>query len=90
MTGEAQRLESLFDALHVEHLPEVGFLPVCQSDAPDEATASPIFIRHPVYGTRCSTIVAVDVKGRGVIMERRFDSDGIVAGETDMSVRWKL
>ena len=44
--------------------------------------AHPIFIRSPVYGTRCSTIVAIDHIGNGCIIERTFDADGQVTGET--------
>jgi uncharacterized protein with NRDE domain len=58
----------------------------------DEATpdrdAHPIFIRSPVYGTRCSTVVAVDRDGRGQITERRFDADGLASGETAFDFIW--
>lgn len=43
---------------------------------------SGVFIRDPVYGTRCSTFVAIDRSGAGVIVERRFDPAGGVTGET--------
>jgi uncharacterized protein with NRDE domain len=50
---------------------------------PDQAEApfSSVFIVHPDYGTRCSTVVAVDHHGRGTIIERSFDSAG---GETGL------
>ncbi|MFN3749303.1 MAG: NRDE family protein [Sphingorhabdus sp.] len=48
----------------------------------------PIFIRAPVYGTRCSTVVLVDREGRGSISERRFHPDGSEAGETRIDFRW--
>ena len=50
-----------------------------------EPRFSPVFIRHPVYGTRCSTVVLIDSEGQGRILERRFDADGITTGETDIS-----
>ena len=62
--------------------------PATPSDAPDEAAASPIFIRNAVYGTRCSTIVAIDGAGNGVIAERRFDSSAKPAGETTIRFTW--
>ncbi len=58
----------------------------------DETTpdrdAHPIFIRSPVYGTRCSTVIAVDREGQGQIMERRFGADGAITGETAMHFVW--
>lgn len=48
----------------------------------------PIFIRAPVYGTRCSTVVLIDRDGRGTIIERRFDPDGNDAGETSVDFSW--
>lgn len=53
-----------------------------------EPVNSPVFIRGPVYGTRCSTVVTVDMAGRGRIAERRFHADGAVAGETELRFYW--
>jgi len=50
-----------------------------------EPRFSSVFIRHPVYGTRCSTVVMIDADGRGQILERRFNADGTAAGETGIS-----
>ncbi len=47
-----------------------------------ERRLSPAFIRGHDYGTRASTIVAVDGDGRGWIHERRFGADGVFLGET--------
>lgn len=57
------------------------------SNAPD-APFSPVFIRNPVYGTRCSTVVLVDTDGRGLIIERRFDPDGLASGDSALEFRW--
>lgn len=40
------------------------------------------FIVHPVYGTRCSTVLTNDDAGRVAFLERRFDADGRQAGES--------
>ncbi|MFN3619742.1 NRDE family protein [Sphingorhabdus sp.] len=48
----------------------------------------PVFIRNPVYGTRCSTILAVGHDGCGRIIERRFDADGNPAGESAVAFHW--
>ena len=47
-----------------------------------DAPFSPVFIRNPAYGTRCSTVVLVDQAGQGTIIERRFGADGETTGET--------
>lgn len=49
---------------------------------------SPIFIRNPVYGTRCSTVIVIDALGQGTITERRFAADGCVTGETRFAFGW--
>lgn len=50
----------------------------------------PIFIKAPVYGTRCSTVVLVDHQGTGRIAERRFLPDGSDAGEDALAFRWQI
>jgi len=40
------------------------------------------FIVHPVYGTRCSTVLTFDDAGRVSFLERRFDADGRQTGES--------
>ncbi len=50
--------------------------------------AEPVFINASVYGTRCSTVVALDHAGKGWISERRFDEDGQVLGEVALAFRW--
>ena len=59
-----------------------GLLDVLVDENSPDREAHPIFIRSPVYGTRCSTIVAIDHIGNGCIIERTFDADGQVTGET--------
>lgn len=46
-----------------------------------ERMLSAAFIRGPTYGTRASTIIAVDHEGKGWIHERRFGPDGVFLGE---------
>jgi uncharacterized protein with NRDE domain len=59
-------------------------------EEPRDRGAYPVFIRSPIYGTRCSTIVAIDRKGQGRITERRFDSDGGAVGETCIEFSWPI
>lgn len=80
--------EDLFDALADEGRPEDHELPATGLDLERERLASAIFIRHPLYGTRCSTVVLVDAEGRGRIGERRFDAAGSLEGETWLDFGW--
>ena len=43
------------------------------------------FIVMPEYGTRCTTVVLVDKKGRWQVIERRFGPDGKSTGESTFS-----
>lgn len=51
-----------------------------------ERQLSSVFIAGQRYGTRCSTIVAIDQNGAGWIAERRFGPDGVLAGETRLTL----
>jgi uncharacterized protein with NRDE domain len=81
----AERPETLLGALRDDRPPPVQVGP--PSDAP-EPPQTPIFIRNPLYGTRCSTVVAIDRDGRGVITERRYDAVGVATGETALEFAW--
>lgn len=88
LTGDAEQPERLFDGLREEVLPDIGIDPAIASDVPQEPNHSPIFIRNPVYGTRCSSVVAIDGEGRGVFFERRFNAQAETVGETRLSFAW--
>ncbi|MEJ6596112.1 NRDE family protein [Parasphingorhabdus sp.] len=53
-----------------------------------EPANSGIFIHNPVYGTRCSTIVAIDHAGNGSILERRYAASSEATGEDRLSFSW--
>lgn len=57
---------------------------------PEQANApfSPVFIVNPDYGTRCSTVVAIDRDGRGSIVERSFRADGAEARTARFGFNW--
>jgi uncharacterized protein with NRDE domain len=48
----------------------------------------PVFIRDAVYGTRCSTIIAIAHGGSGTMIERRFVAGGAADGETRLDFAW--
>ena len=58
------------------------------SPAQLEPASSGIFIGNPVYGTRCSTIVAIDQAGNGSILERRYGPSSEITGETSLTFTW--
>lgn len=47
-----------------------------------ERQLSPVFVRGARYGTRATTLIAVDRNGGGCIIERRFGPDGVPQGQT--------
>jgi uncharacterized protein with NRDE domain len=55
-----------------------------QADSPYTS----VFIVNPDYGTRCSTVVAVDREGRGLIVERSLDQDGGETGTVSLAFGW--
>lgn len=80
---------ALFAGLAMDRLPEAGLPSLAPSDVPEEAAQSPVFIRNAVYGTRCSTVVAIDRQGQGMVIERRFSPEGGQTGETRLSFSWQ-
>jgi uncharacterized protein with NRDE domain len=88
LTADGVDFVPLFGALASETLPDIGLHPSEPSDVPQEAPETPVFIRNPVYGTRCSTVVAIRRDGEGTIVERRFAPDGESSGETAFAFRW--
>lgn len=81
LANDCEETEPLFAALADETLPSPG-------DSGPKPYFSPVFIRNPHYGTRCSTLVLVDRAGNGRIIERRFDRDGKTTGETGLHFTW--
>lgn len=88
MFAPAADVASLLDGLREATLPEVGIRSAMPSDIPQEPALSPIFIRNRIYGTRCSTVVAVDANGHGTIVERRYTPEGDEAGDTTLPFSW--
>ena len=80
--------EPLFAAMASEIMPEAGLHATARSDVPSEPRHTPPFIRSPIFGTRCSTIIAISAEGRGTVSERRFGPDGAREGGTALSFDW--
>lgn len=74
----------LFAALRAETpTPPDSLMP----DTPEPRFA-PVFIRDPVYGTRCSTVLAIGRDGQGLVTERSFAPDGTATGDVTLPFRW--
>ena len=81
---EAMDAEPLWHALADEYAAADVELPDTGIGLDLERKLSPAFIRDPVYGTRASTIIAIDYEGHGYISERRFGPDGVFEGESTL------
>ena len=75
-------LQPLWRALAEERIAADVELPDTGVGLELERRLSPAFIRGEAYGTRASTVIAIDHAGRGFIHERRFGPNGVFAGET--------
>jgi uncharacterized protein with NRDE domain len=63
-------------------------LDILSEETVPDRDAYPLFIRSSIYGTRCSTLVAVDRDGQGQMIERRFGADGQQTGQTSLDFLW--
>lgn len=80
--AEASHFDTLFDALADEQRAADADLPDTGVGLERERWLSPAFIRGERYGTRASTVVAIDHAGAGLVVERRFGPEGRAEGET--------
>jgi uncharacterized protein with NRDE domain len=48
----------------------------------------PVFIRGESYGTRCSTVVAINRHGEGIIAERQFNTNAHQSKKTEILFKW--
>jgi uncharacterized protein with NRDE domain len=79
--ADGNDLQLLWSALADERAAPDAELPDTGVGIELERRLSPAFVRGEVYGTRASTIIAVDRDGRGFIHERRFGPNGVFEGE---------
>ncbi|PKV13077.1 NRDE family protein [Xanthomonas prunicola] len=82
----AEELHPLWTALASPTVAPDDALPDTGVDQATERLLSAAFITGASYGTRASTIVAVDHRGSGFIHERRFGPNGIFQGETRLDI----
>jgi uncharacterized protein with NRDE domain len=72
----------LFDALAEETVAPDAELPDTGVGIELERQLSPLFVRGEHYGTRATTLIALDHDGGGCIIERRFGPRGMEQGQT--------
>lgn len=77
----SEDFEPLWRALADERIAPVDALPDTGVGIEWERRLSSAFIRGADYGTRASTIIAIDHAGKGWIAERRFGPDGVFLGK---------
>ncbi len=68
-------------ATEAERPPRMGLPPEW------EKTLSAPFVRHSLYGTRCSTVALIEPSGGLLLAERRFDSEGRCSGESEYRLK---
>jgi uncharacterized protein with NRDE domain len=66
--------EALFDILADESRAADEALPDTGVGVELERVLSPLFIRTPIYGTRSSTLLLIDIKGSITFIERTFEA----------------
>lgn len=88
-TPRTRTLTTALDAWITADRPTADLLDRLADEAPAIPGERAVFIRDPVYGTRCSTVVAVDATGEGVMIERRFGPSGVPDGETRLPFSWR-
>lgn len=79
-------LAPLWHALASEARPDDHDLPDTGIGLARERWLGSAFIRSPEYGTRASTVIALQADGCGFIHERRFGPDGSCVGDTRLDV----
>ena len=88
LTAGDEDVEPLFAALADEARPGDAELPDTGIGIERERMLSAAFLRGPVYGTRCSTVVLVGADGAGRLIERRLGPEGAPLGETALAFSW--
>lgn len=86
LQGPAEDPAPLWAALADEHLAADADLPRTGVPLDLERMLSATFIRDARYGTRASTVIAIDHAGTGWIAERRFGPEGRFDGQTHIAL----
>ncbi|HLV27579.1 MAG TPA: NRDE family protein [Burkholderiaceae bacterium] len=80
-------LEPMYEALRDGLTFEDDALPRTGLPLAVERMLSSVFIVSPDYGTRCSTLIALDAQGNGIFSETSYDSEGTPRERHDWPVK---
>jgi uncharacterized protein with NRDE domain len=72
----------LFEALADETVPPDAALPDTGVGLELERRLGPVFVRGDRYGTRATTLIALERGSGGCIVEHRFGPNGVPAGRS--------
>jgi uncharacterized protein with NRDE domain len=81
LRNDGGSLEPLFEALADRAQAPEALLPATGVPLERERMLSAPFIRDERYGTRCSTVLAIDRGGHARFVERSFAPDGTASSE---------
>lgn len=81
-----ESFEPLFDAFADRTQAPDDELPDTGVGLELERLLSPVFVAGERYGTRATTLIALDRAGEGCIIERRFGPGGVVQGQTMLEI----
>jgi uncharacterized protein with NRDE domain len=84
LASEAEEFAPLFEAFTDETPGPDAALPDTGVGIELERRLSPVFVRGEGYGTRATTIIALDRAGGGIIEEHRFGPNGVAQGHTEL------
>ncbi|HEX7370971.1 MAG TPA: NRDE family protein [Rhodanobacteraceae bacterium] len=80
----ATDFNGLLDAFGDECVAADAALPDTGVGLEFERRLSPVFVRGDLYGTRATTLIALDRDGGGQVIERRFGANGVPQGQAEV------
>lgn len=86
MAADSEDFALLFTALADESVAPDAALPDTGVGVDMERRLSPVFVRGGQYGTRATTLIALDRDGGGTIEEHRFGPGGVAQGRTALGI----
>lgn len=81
--GSPAAIAQLFAILRYDQAAPEHLLPNTGVAPERERLLSSPFIISPEYGTRCSTIIAINTQGQGMFIERSFDPEAQLLAQND-------
>lgn len=86
--GSEQAFEGLFQGLRNQEVAPDADLPQAGLSLEHERLLSSPFIVSPDYGTRCTTVIAINQHGQGMLRERSFNAHAQAKRQHDWPLSW--